>query len=376
MKAVSVLITIAVCSLLLASVCAGDTEVIKGTVVKSPAGAASVDVRVDGKVISVKRGQNTAIIRGPAGGQAKAAMLREFAVGDAIVVTITNGETVSMKATYAAPKHTSTPKINSITFSAPVPLKAGDIITVDLAGTSGAKAAFAVKNLISTVYLKEVSPGAYHGSVKVPDGKTVRNAPLVGYMGMGKVHAPPVQAARLVTVGDPERLTPTIPPLGVAKPGPAPLPEPAKLPPPAPEPAPKKPSPPPPAPAPAPTPPPAPQTPEASAVPPSGEGKIVLTSPTDGATVRRAIVVKGKADPGSAVKVTITYSNQLNGLLKLAGEVVSQNLSAGSNGEFRMGPIALDGPLATPDLKFTIKAYYPDRADHGTAQVCVIGKRD
>jgi len=270
----------------------------------------------------------------------------------------------------AATDSKSAPKINSITFSAPVPLKAGDIITVDLAGTPGAKAAFSVRDLISVTYLKEVSPGAYHGSVKVPSGKTVRNAPLVGYLRLRDAHAPPMQAARLVTVDPSEKLTPIVPPLGMTKPGPKPSPEPSKLPVPTPEPTAGKPTPPAPASSPVPT------QEKTAALQTKNETKIVLTSPADGAIVRRAIVIQGIAEPHSVVRVTVTYSNQLNGILRLAGEVVSQNLSAGSNGQFRMGPVPLDGPLATPGLKFTIKAYYPDKADHGTAVASVIGKRD
>ncbi|MHB9037056.1 MAG: hypothetical protein ACYC64_10325, partial [Armatimonadota bacterium] len=59
-----------------------------------------------------------------------------------------------------------------------------------------------------------------------------------------------------------------------------------------------------------------------------------------------------------------------------AGEVASQMVAVGKNGEFRMGPIALEGPLATQGLEFTIKAYYTDREDHGTAMVKVIGARN
>lgn len=287
-----------------------------------------------------------------------------------VIVAVAVCGSVVSSVCEAATDSKPTPKINSITFSAPVPLKAGDIITVDLAGTPGAKAAFSVRNLISVTYLKEVSPGAYHGSVKVPSGKTVRNAPLVGYLRLQDAHAPPMQAARLITVAPPEKLEPIVAPLGMTKPGPKPLPEPSKLPRPTLEPAPDKPTPPGPASSSAPA---QEETRKASV---RNDAKIILTSPTDGAIVRRAIVVQGTAEPHSVVRVTITYSNQLNGILKLAGEVVSQNLSAGSNGQFRMGPIPLDGHLATPGLKFTIKAYYPDKADHGTAVASVIGNRD
>jgi hypothetical protein len=255
-------------------------------------------------------------------------------------------------------------RISSITFSAPAPLKAGDVITVDLTGTPKCSAAFSVKNFISVVKMKEMSPGAYHGTVKVPKGKLARNAPLVGYLGYDGAHASPVQASRLVTVIDEneERLHPTIPPLRFAKP--ASIAEPDKLPVVKPENAPKKP---------APTPPPAVVS---ERKPSPATRKIVITGPVDGGIARRTINVTGTAHPNTVVKVEITYSNQLSGLLRLAGQVASQNLSAGKNGEFKMGPIALDGPLATDGLQFTIKAYYPDRADHGAAEIRVTGKRD
>lgn len=261
-------------------------------------------------------------------------------------------------------------KINSITFSAPAPLKAGDIITVALAGTPGVRAAFSVKNLIPTTHLKEVSAGSYHGSVRVPKAKFVRNAPLVGYLGNDSGHAAPVQAGRLISVLDPDAPQPPaklpviqpesraqpVDPQASAKKKPVSAPPAPKLA--APPTAEQKPTPPP------------------ASVTVANSGKIVLTSPADGAEIRRAITVKGKALPDSTVKVTITYNNNLSGMLKLGGEVASQNLAAGKNGEFRMGPIALDGPLATDGLRFTIKAYYPDRTDHGTAVLGVIGKRE
>lgn len=282
-------------------------------------------------------------------------------------IAIVCGVLMPLGSAFGAAKAWAELKISSITFSAPAPLKAGDIITVDLTGTPKANAAFSVRNCVAIVKMKEMSPGAYHGTVKVPAGKLVRNAPLVGYLGRDGAHAAPVQASRLVTVIDEneERLHPTIPPLGFAKP--APIREPNKLPVVKPEkavvkevrhdPAPTPPT--------VPTPPPAPAS-----------HKIVISSPMDGGIARRAIVVTGTADPNTVVRVEITYANQLSGILRLAGQVASQNLSSGKNGEFRMGPIALDGPLATDGLKFTIKAYYPDRADHAATGIRVTGKRD
>lgn len=341
----------------------GATQVIKGTVVASPGGASSVDVRVGGDVVTVTRTQKTVITRGENGKPSRAVPLREFARGDQFVAIIENGTTVSMRASY------DVFKINSITFSAPVPLKPGDIITVDLTGTPKAKAAFSVKDLIATVKMTEMSVGSYHGTVKVPKGKTVRNAPLVGYLGVGDVHAAPVQASRLVTVQpDSEESRLTLPPLGFVKAGP--VAEPAKLPVVKPLVAPTE---------------PAKSSPAPVAVEPAKQiekptptqvAKISLSSPVDGTVIRHVIAVKGTAEPGSTVRVAVTYSNNLSGLLKLAGEVASENVSVGKDGEFRVGPIALDGPLATDGLRFTVKAYYPDRADHASVEVSVTGHRE
>ena len=368
MKSRSIFTIAAICAVLMPGAYAfGDTRVIKGTVVASPGGAAYVQVRSDGKLTTVTRSKDTVITRGEAGEPSHAVALREFQRGDQFVGIIEDGTTVSMKATYAAVKTVGPFKINSVTFSAPVPLKGGDIITVDMAGTRGAKAAFAVKGLFSVVKMTELSPGSYHGSVAVPKNKTVRNAPLVGYLGVGDVHAAPVQASRLVTVGLDQPLPNKVPPLGFVK-----TQQPAKISEAKPQPAPEK-------------------KPQASSPAPAAQpiqvsqpkkveepklAKIVLTNPPDGTVIRRVILVRGTAEPGASVRVTITYSNGMTGLLKLAGDVASENVSVGKNGEFRMGPIALDGPLATNGLKFAIKAYYADRADHATAEVGVTGNRD
>lgn len=263
-------------------------------------------------------------------------------LGIAILIMILPGVTLCMAA-----GQKPAPVISSVTFSAPSPVKAGDIITVDIGGTPAMRAAFAVKGLISMTHLKEMSAGSYHGTAVVPKGKLVRNAPLIGYLGVDGSHAAPVQASRLIT-----SITSTIPPkLPAIKPEVHVKPiEPVKSPPPAPKPEPIVKT----------TPPP---TPEAE--------KVKIVSPANGATIKQAILVDGTADPGATVKVLVTYTNEKTGMLKLSGEVASQELAVGKNGKYRLGPIALNGPLATSGLRFTIKAYYPDRADHGTAEVVV-----
>lgn len=260
---------------------------------------------------------------------------------------------------HSAAKPLPAPKITSITFSAPSPLKAGDIITVDMVGTPGCNAAFAVKDFISVVKMKEMSQGSYRGTATAPKDKVVNNAPLIGYLGRYGVHAPPMQASRLITVAGNK---PTAPPPSESS-KPATVTQPSKLPAVKPEPAPA----------------PAPKEVKSkpAATPATAKsGKIVLSGPADGSVVRNAIVVSGKADPGSSLRVEITYSNRLSGILRLAGWVTSQTITVDKNGDFKAGPMALDGPLATSGLIFSIKIYYADRADHSTVSVKVIGQKD
>lgn len=257
---------------------------------------------------------------------------------------------------FAAPP---TPKITSITFSAPSPVKAGDIITVDMVGTPGCNAAFGVKDFISVVKMKEMSAGTYRGIATVPKDKVARNAPLVGYLGKDGAHAPPVQASRLITVAaGPQDTKPAIGTspavLGIAK-SPQ-ITQPDKLPAVRPDPPVK----------------PAPSTQPKPATALAGD-KITITTPVDGSIIKRVITVQGLAEANSAVRVEVTYSNRLSGMLKLAGQVLSQNVSADKQGNFKIGPIALDGPLATNGLTFTIKVYYPDRANHATSLIRVVG---
>ena len=299
------------------------------------------------------------------------------------------------------------PRIRSVTYSAPSPIRPGDLITVDLAGTPGGSASFEVKRLLGTTPMKEVSPGSYRAVAEVPQGKKVVGAPLIGRLAANEMQASPVQASRLVTVvaadvepvASGDGVEPVPAEVSNKPPGPDPVTNPptwksdevAMLPqPPVPDPPPVEAI----APAKAATPTasivtavpvasaaPAVVVPIESAAPtvptaPRQRAKVILTNPRGGANIQRAILVRGTADPESKVKVTVTYNNGKAGILKLAGRAASEDLAVKKDGTFRMGPLPLEGPLATKGLVFTIKAYYPDRKDHGTAMVRVVGSRD
>ncbi|MCE5199769.1 hypothetical protein LLG39_12425 [bacterium] len=240
------------------------------------------------------------------------------------------------------------PKVTSVTYSSPSPLKAGDLLTVDIAATPGGKAMFEVDNLISATQMIEVSPGSYRAVVTVPKGKTVTGAPLLAYVMSKGIKSAAVQASRLVTVA-----TEVAKQQVVSAPAPKPVPAP-----------------------------PAPQVTipvvdqQKAPEPQPVRDKIILMYPADGAKISRALLIKGTAQPDSKVMVTVTFSNGLSGLLKLSGSVASQLVAVGKNGVFTMGPVALEGPLATQSLQFTIKVYYPDQDDHSTVTVNVFGARN
>ena len=261
-------------------------------------------------------------------------------------------------------------EIKSVTYSAPSPLRPGDLLTVDLAGTAGCKASFSVKGLIPSTPMKEISAGAYRAVLEVPRGKQVRDAPLLGTLEAGGAKVGPVQASRLITVKaastaasakptTPRNSTvsrlPEVKPTGLAA---------GAVPPVALAPAADVDG----------------QPAVAAAARTSSpasprSGAISIRTPTAGSKIKRSIQISGTADPDSKVQVSVTFNNGLTGILKLAGQVATQLVAADKNGEFRMGPILLEGPLATSGLRFTIKVWYPDRADHSTAQVVVIGDR-
>jgi len=308
----------------------------------------------------------------------------DIAPGNIIICRVnpTSGEAWTIVAAEAASSaqpasptpSAAAPKITSVTFSAPSPLQPDNLITVDMAGTPGAKATFEIKGLIPRTAMREVSPGAYHAEARVPKGKSVRNAAVIGSLVIGDHRAPSMQAARLVSVGDePRPHITSLPPLGVSKPAqlsatkpeydtpaqPAERPDSEQIAAPAPKPAPA----------------PAVHIEQRKPEPPA-PARIVVTTPPDGSKIKRALLVRGTADPDSSVRITITYSNGLSGILKLAGEVASETVAVGKDGMFRMGPVPLEGSLATDGLQFMIKAYYINRTDHGSAVVRVIGARD
>lgn len=275
------------------------------------------------------------------------------------------------------------PKIDSIVYSPVSGIKGGDTISVTLKGTPGGAASVAILPLTNHAALKEISPGCYAGDITLPSARPTNNSPMIGYLAVNGIKAAPIQASKLITVS--KGYQQSRPPSDSAEP-PSPVvrdiekPEPLRI-----------------------------ARPEklAQAVePPADEvtiaevknsqpkpdgikvpvivikdtpkpvsdlDSIVITMPIEGSVIRGPLVVKGQASPNQKVAIAITYSNGLLGIMKLAGQVCSNVVVADQYGIFRMGPISTEGILSTRGLRFTIKAYYPDRKDHGTDVLTVIG---
>lgn len=293
----------------------------------------------------------------------------------------TTEEAWTVVATGAAPPSPAVPAVDTpkpvitmLKYTGPSPLKVRDWIRVEMEGSPGGKATFQVKGLIPITQMNEVEPGKYRASVMIPGGKPVKDAPLVARLSVNGAESEPVQAARLFTI--PAETTSEV--TAQAAPGE----EHERLP--APEPAPKPPA----DKEPAARPEPAPAEPadkqdlpgvsdvvHPEPEPPKARTVVAIVTPTDGERIKRAIVVRGKAEPGSQVVVRVSYTNRQSGVLNISGEVASQLLAVDDRGQFAMGPIPLEGPLATRGLIFTIEASYPGADGSRPASVTVYGDR-
>ena len=97
------------------------------------------------------------------------------------------------------------PRIASITYTAPAPVRPGGLISVEMTGTPRAAATVEVAGLVSPTAMTEATPGNYRAIIKVPAGKQVRNAAVIGRLTVGGSKSIPVQASRLIRSAVPSR---------------------------------------------------------------------------------------------------------------------------------------------------------------------------
>lgn len=241
------------------------------------------------------------------------------------------------------------PKITSLEFSAPKVLVPGDAIIIKMTGSANGSAVVEIKGLVPKTPLKETEPGVYEALIRTPIDMDIKDAPVIGYLSIGTLKAPPVQASKLIYVARQEEAkTEPIVEHNSIQPIPSPIPEPQNVI--NTEPAPIEPIQ-------APT----VQLPNITVEPIKAPQirPIELTSPKNGDNVTE-IMVKGTAEPNSKIMVEVSYSNQKIGLLNLNGKMISQLSAVDNNGNFSMGPYLLEGPFSSPNLFFTISVYYAD----------------
>ncbi|MGQ9454814.1 MAG: hypothetical protein ACUVRS_05715 [Armatimonadota bacterium] len=255
------------------------------------------------------------------------------------------------------------PVIKSVTYTAPPIIKPRDWIKVVVTGTPGGRAVCQVRGLIPRTVMSETSPGTYVAHVQVPSDKVVKDEPLVAYLTVKGIDAIPVQASKLISVvtEQPGQLPPVTTEVSTPKPSSG-TPELAEAKPPE-----------------HPT-----HSIPAAPEPPVLQSKIeetrpkqpvTITSPATGSKLKRVLAVEGTAEPGWGVVVAVSYTNSMSGVLNLSGQITSQFIAVGADGRFKMGPIPLEGPLATRGLMFVIKAYYPDAPGRASV-VMVFGDRN
>lgn len=208
--------------------------------------------------------------------------------------------------------------ISSISHDAPGSLKTGDTFTVTMEGTPGCKATFSVIGAVSYVKMAELTPGRYVGALSVTSTTPrIKSAAVIGRLSRGGKTVGPIQASTLVSIENVKK-TP-IETGGHASPKPVP------------------------------------KTPAKPAGHTQDHSSITILRPVQGSKIHNPLIVIGKAIPRDTLKLTVTYSNEMAGLLRLEGTLISGTLKADDEGSFRSGPIELPQVYAGKGLVITVK---------------------
>jgi len=80
-----------------------------------------------------------------------------------------------------------------------------------------------------------------------------------------------------------------------------------------------------------------------------------LLSPPPNARLGGTVVVTGRAEPGSTVRIALTTSGRLFGVLPVEGGTVTREVKAGADGLFKTEPISLPDPAGARDLRYQIE---------------------
>lgn len=161
------------------------------------AAASGQIVLADGHVIQPSRA-TTITLNG------SAVTIDRLAVGDEVTVRY-NIDTSEPREILAIRRSATTTAagpvtIASIDVSPDRPLRKGDSLAVTLHGTSGGVGTFDIGPYVTDLPMREVAPGSYGGSYRVPDGVNIENVPIFGHLNVRGTAAPQAQSLATVSI--------------------------------------------------------------------------------------------------------------------------------------------------------------------------------
>jgi hypothetical protein len=139
-----------------------------------------------------------------------AAKVTDLRVGDFVTVR-SNPESGELRAIVAtrplsaevtpSPQPGTPPptKIESVELSVNRPLRAGESFDVVMRGTAGGHATFDIGDYLTSLEMKEQSPGVYTGSYTIPDRFNITQVPIYGRLSVGGNDAPRAEATETLS---------------------------------------------------------------------------------------------------------------------------------------------------------------------------------
>ncbi|HEV2261516.1 MAG TPA: copper amine oxidase N-terminal domain-containing protein [Candidatus Rubrimentiphilum sp.] len=161
------------------------------------AAASGQIVLADGHVIQPSRA-TTITLNG------SAVTIDRLAVGDTVTVRYNIDTSEPREILATRPSATTTAAgpvaISAIDISPDRPLRKGATLSVTLRGTPGGTASYDIGPYVTSLPLKEATPGVYTGSYTVRESVNIAGAPIFGHLNVRGTAAPQAQSGRLVSI--------------------------------------------------------------------------------------------------------------------------------------------------------------------------------
>jgi len=183
-------------------------------------------------------------------------------------------------------------EITSLTHSGDGRLRAGEVITITMEGSAGARARFSIPGIDTArnLPMREQEPGTYVGAFTMPRGVDVTGATIVGSLtrtgSNGRTVTQRMETPIAISAGAPD------------------LP--------------------------------------------------VILWPTAGRSVGNAVTIRGKAEPNATVRYHITYRGGLQGRA-VRGNIIQGEVDADNRGNWRVDGLALNVPQGLRNLIYTLE---------------------